>query len=148
MLMDRPLVAVGGLISEDGKFLLVKRSKPPNAGTWAIPGGKVEYGETVQEALKREIMEETGLQVEPEKVVALVQIIKEGFHYVIFDFSCKVIGGKLEASSDAKDSKFFSLEEIRSLETTPSTIEMIERYARKEETPIFILDRELKGTDR
>ncbi|BBG28170.1 NUDIX hydrolase [Sulfuracidifex tepidarius] len=142
--MDRPLVAVGGLIMKDGKVLLVKRGKPPNAGTWAIPGGKVEYGETLQEALKREITEETGLLVEPGKVVALVQIIKEGFHYVIFDFSCEIVGGNLEASSDAKDSRFFSLEEIRRLETTPSTIEMIERYAKKEKIPLFILDRDLQ----
>ncbi len=142
--MNRPLVAVGGLVKQgkEDKFLLVRRSKPPNMDSWAIPGGKVEFGETLQEALKREIMEETGLLVEPTELLALIQIMKEGYHYVIMDFICDIKGGSLGASSDAKEAKFFSLSEIRGLDTSPTTLDMIERYMRKEKTPLFILDRE------
>jgi len=60
--MDRPLVAVGCLIVEENKVLLVKRKNPPNAGLWAIPGGKVEYGETLEDALKREMREKLDLK--------------------------------------------------------------------------------------
>jgi len=140
--MNRPLMAVGALIQQNGKVLLVKRTKPPNAGTWAIPGGKVEYGETVHEALIREINEETSLIVKPSKLLAVVQIIKEGFHYIILDFICDIEGGSLRPASDAKEARFFSLEELEKLEISSTTIEMLKRYIKGEELPIYILDRE------
>ncbi|ARM75657.1 NUDIX hydrolase [Acidianus manzaensis] len=140
--MNRPLVAVGGVIvNEENKVLLVKRSKPPNQGDWAIPGGKVEYGETIFDAVKREMKEETNLEVIPEELLAVVQIIKEGFHYIILDFVCKIKSGELKASSDALDVKFFSLDEIKRLPVSPTTLDMLEKYfSKKEKLPLYITE--------
>lgn len=138
--MDRPFVAVGGVIINDDKILLVKRAKPPNKGVWAIPGGKVEFGETVFDAVKREIREETNLEVIPEELLAIVEIIKEGFHYVILDFICRVSSGELRPSSDALEARFFSLDEIRRLQVSPTTLEMLEKYFRREKLPLFITE--------
>lgn len=140
--MERPLVAVGGvIINEQNQVLLVKRSKPPNKGEWAIPGGKVEFGETVFDAVKREMREETNLDVIPKELLAIVQIIKEGFHYIILDFICKISTGELKPSSDALDAKFFSLDEIRRLPVSPTTLDMLEKYfSSKEKLPLFITE--------
>ncbi len=136
----RPLVAVGGAVIKDGKVLLVKRAHPPNKGYWAIPGGKVEYGETLEQAVKREIREETGLDVEVLDLMAVIQLIKEGFHYVILDFVCQVVGGDLRPGSDAEEVKFFSLEELEKVETTPTTREMLLRYYKGEKMPMFVTE--------
>ncbi|MBW9141403.1 MAG: NUDIX hydrolase [Candidatus Aramenus sp.] len=136
----RPLVAVGGVVVSKGQVLLVKRAHPPNKGLWAIPGGKVEFGETLEEAVKREIKEETGLEVKVSELMAVVQLIKEGFHYVILDFVCEVTGGKLSPSSDAEDARFFSRNEIEKIATSPTTREMLLRYFKGERTPMFITE--------
>lgn len=126
-----PRVAVGGVIFDDkDRVLLVKRKNPPNQGMWAIPGGKVKFGETLDEAIKRELKEETSLEVKPTKLLAIVEIIKEGFHYVILDYICEVIGGELKPASDALDARFLSLEEIKREKVSPSTVEMLEKYFR------------------
>ncbi|BAK54767.1 NUDIX hydrolase [Sulfurisphaera tokodaii] len=140
--MEYPLVAVGGVIfNKQRKVLLVKRKNPPNKGSWAIPGGKVKYGETLEEAVKREIKEETNLDVRVKELLAIVEIIKEGFHYVILDFVCENIEGKLMASSDAEDARFFSLDELTNISVSPTTIEMLKRYFDGEKTPIIITER-------
>ena len=124
-----PRVAVGGVIFDDkDRVLLVKRKNPPNQGMWAIPGGKVKFGETINEAIRRELKEETSLDVKPTKLLAVVEIIKEGFHYVILDYICEVIGGELRPSSDALDARFLSLEEIKREKVSPTTVEMLEKY--------------------
>ncbi|EZQ02093.1 DNA mismatch repair protein MutT [Candidatus Acidianus copahuensis] len=138
--MQVPRIAVGGVIIQGEKILMVKRSKSPNKGNWAIPGGKVEYGETVFDALRREMMEETGLNVIPEKLMAVVEIIKEGFHYVILDFICSIKGGELRASSDALDAKFIDLNEIKDECTSPTTLDMLKKYYNGEPLPLFITE--------
>ncbi len=138
--MERPLVAVGGVILSDNKVLLVQRSKPPNKGSWAIPGGKVEYGETLREALKREMKEELNVEIEPKDLIGVIEIIKEGFHYVILDFLCEIKLGKIMAGSDALDAKFFTLEEMSKIPISPTTIEMMRRYFEGEKIPLFITE--------
>ncbi len=138
--MDRPLVAVGGVIINGNKVLLVKRAHPPNKDMWAIPGGKLEYGETLEDAVKREMLEETNLQVKIVNLLSLIQMIKEGFHYVILDFLCEVTGGDLKPASDAADAKFFSIDEIKNLDISPTTKEMLIRYINKDQIPIFITE--------
>lgn len=138
--MDRPLVAVGGVIINRNKILLVKRAHPPNKDMWAIPGGKLEYGETLEDAVKREMLEETNLEVKVLNLLSLIQMIKEGFHYVILDFLCEIVGGNLNPASDAADAKFFSIEEVKNLNTSPTTKEMLIRYSNKEQIPIFITE--------
>ncbi|QGA53444.1 NUDIX domain-containing protein [Sulfolobus sp. E5-1-F] len=137
--MDRPLVAVGCLIVEENKVLLVKRKNPPNAGLWAIPGGKVEYGETLEDALKREMREETGLEIAVGNILSIVQVIDQGYHYVILDFECKPIGGKLNASSDALEVEYIPFNKLENIPTTRTTYEMLIKYLKGERPPYFII---------
>jgi 8-oxo-dGTP diphosphatase len=104
-----PLVGVGALIAEGNRVVLVRRAKQPSQGEWSIPGGLVDVGETLREAVVREALEETGLLVEPGELVELLERIfrdAEGrvrYHYVLADFLCSVRGGELMAGSDASD---------------------------------------------
>jgi len=140
--MQHPLVAVGAVIfDKDRRVLLVKRKNPPNKGSWAIPGGKVKYGETLEEAIKREMKEETNLDIKVKEPLAIVEIIKEGFHYVIIDFICEIVEGQIKPGSDAEDVKFFSLEEVKRLNTSHTTVEMLIRYFKGEKTPLMIVER-------
>ncbi|MCG3108540.1 ADP-ribose pyrophosphatase [Metallosphaera sp. J1] len=138
--MQRPLVAVGSVIFNLDKVLLVRRLHPPNQDKWAIPGGKVEFGESIRDAVIRETAEETGLQVEPRVLMAVVEVFREGYHYVILDFICEVRGGELKASSDAGDARYFSLEEIRKLNVSSTTLEMLERFWKGEKMPYLITE--------
>ncbi|AOL16997.1 DNA mismatch repair protein MutT [Sulfolobus sp. A20] len=136
--MDRPIVAVGCFVKINDSVLLVKRGHPPNEDLWAIPGGKVEFGETLQEALKREMKEETGLDVNVKDLIALVEIIHKNYHYVILDFECEPIGGKLLASSDAKEVKLIPLKELEKVKMTDTTYDMLKRYVNNEKKPYYI----------
>lgn len=82
-----PKIGVGAVIFDpDSRVLLIKRNAPPARGRWSIPGGKQEAGETLVEACLREVLEETGLAVRLGPIVAVVERIRDGFHYVIIDF--------------------------------------------------------------
>ena len=89
---DRPWLGVGGIVFQGDRVLLVKRGKEPGRGKWSIPGGAVDIGETVERAVKREIEEETGLQVEVLDLVAVFERIlpdpqgKILYHYVVLDY--------------------------------------------------------------
>ena len=101
-----PLVGVGGIVVHRGRVLLIQRGKEPRKGQWSLPGGMVELGESLEDALVRELREETGLAVEPVELVELLdRIVVEGgrvrYHYVIADYLCRIQGGRLRAASDA-----------------------------------------------
>lgn len=105
----RPIVGVGGVVIRDGAALLVRRGKEPLHGQWSIPGGAVEAGETLTEAVVREMREETGLEV---KVIELLQVVEPIFrdstgsvlhHYVIHDFLCHAPAGEPRAGGDADE---------------------------------------------
>ena len=101
-----PLVGVGGVVVKESRVLLVQRGTEPLKGRWTIPGGLIDVGETLREAVIREVKEETGLDVEPVELVELLdRIHREGervrYHYVIADYLCRVRGGSLGAASDA-----------------------------------------------
>lgn len=103
-----PLVGVGAVIVDDGRVLLVRRGTEPAKGRWSIPGGLIELGEMLQEALIREVREETGLVVEPVALIELLDRIyrqddRVRYHYVIADYLCRVTGGSLAAASDADE---------------------------------------------
>jgi ADP-ribose pyrophosphatase YjhB (NUDIX family) len=103
---DHPLVGVGALIVRDNRIVLVRRGAEPARGEWSIPGGLVEVGETLKEAVAREALEETGLQVEPGDLVELLERVfldddgRVQYHFVLADFLCRVRGGELSADSD------------------------------------------------
>ena len=88
---SRPELCVGGVAVQDDALLLVRRGRPPGAGLWSVPGGRVEHGETVAQALVREMDEETGLAVMVGPLVDWVERIGPGFHFVILDFEVTVL---------------------------------------------------------
>ena len=126
-----PLVGVGAVVVRDGRVLLVKRANPPGKGQWAIPGGLVEKGETLQEAAEREIREETGLVIRAGKPFYTFDIIQRGengrieFHYVIVDMAADYVGGAPKAGDDALDARWVSAGDLGSLQVTPTTLDLL-----------------------
>jgi 8-oxo-dGTP diphosphatase len=106
---SRPIVGVGAaIVLETGAVVLVKRKHEPAAGTWSLPGGAVELGETVEAAVARESLEETGLTVEVGPVIEVVDRILVGedgrvaYHFVVVDYLCRPRGGILSTGSDVE----------------------------------------------
>ncbi len=118
-----PLVGVSALIKEGDRILLVKRGAEPGRGCWALPGGLLELGEDLEAAVRREVREETGLEVDPLDVVAVQQYIEGNvrYHYVLITFECRVRSGSPRAGSDAADVSWFGLEDALSLRLTDTT---------------------------
>ena len=125
-----PRVGVGGVVVADGRVLLARRAKPPLLGRWSIPGGTVELGETLEEALVREMAEETGLEVEPLEILTVFdRIEREGadvvFHYVIVDYRCRHLPGTARAGSDAAEVCWAGPDELPGFDLTPKALEVV-----------------------
>jgi ADP-ribose pyrophosphatase YjhB (NUDIX family) len=118
---ESPLVGVGAVIVKESRVLLIQRGTPPLLGEWSLPGGVLECGETLREAVAREVREETGLAVEPGEMLGVYERVirdDEGrvrYHYVLIDFLCRAAGGDLKAGSDAADVRWFTLDELPAL---------------------------------
>jgi 8-oxo-dGTP diphosphatase len=114
----RPVVGVGAVIFDAERVLLVKRGHEPLKGEWSVPGGCVEIGETLEEAVAREVLEETGLKVDVGPVVEVLDRVRRApdgrveHHFVIIDYLCRVRGGALAHASDADDVQWVSIGEI------------------------------------
>ncbi len=93
-------------------MLLVKRANEPFRGWWSLPGGIVETGELLKDAVRRELHEETGLEVEPLNIVEVFESIRPTYHFVVVDFLCRLTGGQLRAGSDAAGAQWFPLHEL------------------------------------
>ncbi len=128
-----PLVGVGGILIQDNKILLVKRKNEPGKGLWAIPGGLVEPGEAIKDAVKREIREETNLVVDALRPINADEVIvrdKEErikYHYVLVDFLCKVIEGSLKPGDDAKEVRWIDIKRAKELNLTDSTRKLLDK---------------------
>ena len=123
---DRPLVGVGVVLVDQGRILLVQRGHEPNQGLWAVPGGKVELGESLTAAAVREVMEETGLSVEVGDLIWAGEHISEHGHIVLIDFLGSVIGGRLAAADDADRAEWVPLDRVAEYPLTPTMHRLIE----------------------
>ncbi|MEM3437423.1 MAG: NUDIX hydrolase [Nitrososphaerales archaeon] len=129
---DNPLVGVGAFIKKNNSVLLVKREYEPGKGKWSLPGGLVNLGEKISDAIKREVEEEVGLKVDVIKIVDVFDSIeyddkgKVRFHYVIVGFMVKVIEGKVRSSKEASQVKWFKADELKDLEITSTTRKLLE----------------------
>ena len=126
-----PLVGVGVVVIHQGRMLLVERGRGILVGSWAIPGGKVRYGERLTDAAVREVREETGLEVALGDVVWTGESLGASdppeHHVVLVDFTGHVIGGEICAGDDAADVAFVPLEELRSWPLTPTMYDLLDR---------------------
>jgi len=116
-----PLVGVGAVIVENGRALLIRRGTPPLLGEWSLPGGVLECGEALRDAVAREAREETGLIVDVGEMLGVYErVIRAGdgrvrYHYVLIDFLCRRVSGEMKAGSDAAEIGWFRREELPAL---------------------------------
>lgn len=126
---------MGAVILDDDRVLLVKRGQEPLKGTWNLPGGVVELGETLEAALGREVLEETGLRVDVGAVVEVLDRVHTDadgrieFHYVIVDYLCRARSGALAHGSDAEDARWHPIAGLENSGIAPKAIEVIYKAA-------------------
>jgi len=132
-----PLVGVGALIYDGDRILMAQRGKPPLEGLWSLPGGLVETGESLKDAVCREVREETGLEVRPLGVLEIFERIMRDaqgaaeYHYVLIDYVCAVSGGELCAGDDACRAEWVRRRDLKKLAITEGTLAVIEKGFRK-----------------
>jgi 8-oxo-dGTP diphosphatase len=147
---ERPLVGVGGVVVDNGRALLIRRASEPLRGEWSIPGGMLELGETLEEGVARELLEETGLQV---RVLQLIEVFERivyaangggtggdgidrhpRFHYVIADYLCERITGEHAAASDVTDVEFAREDDLERFRLSETALRILHKA--------FAMDRE------
>lgn len=123
-----PIVGVGAIVFDDaGRVLLVERGKPPGAGLWSVPGGRLEARETLAQAVAREVREETGLIVEVGTLACVLERFADDHHFVILDYFARVTGGELAAASDARAARFVAPDELAALPLTEELADVLAR---------------------
>lgn len=131
---SRPILGVGAVIIRDEKILLVKRRYEPKANYWSLPGGLVELGEEVRQAVIREVSEECGIEIEPTKIIDVIDFIERDelesvrYHYVLIDFEAVYKSGVLTPASDVIDVRWFSKNELENLELPEITKRFLKKH--------------------
>ena len=130
---ERPVVGVGAVVLDGDRVLLVKRAQAPLKGHWSLPGGAVETGETLEQAIAREVLEETGITVEVGPIVEVLDRISrdvEGrveHHFVLIDFVARPLGGVLEGASDADDAAWVAVADLAKYDVAAVTVGVIRK---------------------
>ena len=127
----RPEVCVGAVAVLDDRILLVRRGHGPAAGEWSVPGGRVEGGETLAEAVVRELAEETGLEAMCDDLIGWVERIGGDHHFVIFDFFVTVLDDpdtQPQAGADAAEAAWVPLDEIAHLRLADGLAEFLHEH--------------------
>jgi 8-oxo-dGTP diphosphatase len=137
---DAPIIGVGAVVIDGSKVLLVRRGQEPLKGEWSLPGGALELGETLQQGVVREVLEETGLTVVPAGIVEVLDRITQDdssgrvrYHYVLVDFLCHVASGMLCGASDAEEARWVEREDLQEqggYRLAPLTVQVIEKAFR------------------
>jgi 8-oxo-dGTP diphosphatase len=141
---EAPIVGVGAVVIDGTKVLLVRRGQEPLKGEWSLPGGALELGETLQQGVVREVLEETGLMVVPGGVIEILdRIIQDEaseqdeasgrvrYHYVLIDFVCHVTGGALGPATDAEEVRWVERDQLHNgYRLAPVTVAVIEKAFR------------------
>lgn len=129
---SRPVVGVGVVVWHGERVLLIKRSKPPREGQWSLPGGAQQLGETLAEAAKREVAEETGIDIDLGDIIATLDLIDRDeaggvrHHYTLVDFVAEALHAVLQAGDDAADARWFERTQIDGLGLWSETIRIID----------------------
>ena len=145
---ERPIVAVGALILKNNKILLVKRKNHPDKGKWSIPGGAVRVGESLKEAIAREVKEECGIDVGEGKIAAIIDKIyftTEGkviFHYSIVDFLFEDFSGKPHAGSDAESVELFPINNVPKCSNVAISVKELLKNLKENEMPVYTVYKE------
>jgi len=137
---ERPVIGVGGVIVDRGRTILIRRGTEPLLGEWSIPGGTIEIGETLEEAVRRELREATGLEVRVLELIELFDRIyvengttpsqdkkKPRYHYVVADYLCELVGGEPRAGSDVTDLAFAREDELGKFHLTERATSVLKK---------------------
>jgi 8-oxo-dGTP diphosphatase len=140
---EAPIVGVGAVVIDGTKVLLVRRGQEPLKGEWSLPGGALELGETLQQGVVREVLEETGLMVAPGGIIEILDRIildrttqdeasgRVRYHYVLIDFVCHVTGGALGPATDAEEVRWVERDQLQNgFRLAPVTVAVIEKAFR------------------
>jgi 8-oxo-dGTP diphosphatase len=135
---EAPIIGVGAVVIDGTKVLLVRRGQEPLKGEWSLPGGALELGETLQQGVVREVLEETGLIVVPGGIIEILDRITQDeasgrvrYHYVLIDFVCHVTGGLLCSASDAEEARWVEQGQLQSgYRLAPVTLAVIDKAFR------------------
>jgi ADP-ribose pyrophosphatase len=131
---DQPVVGVGGVVVRDARALLIRRGGEPLKGQWSIPGGTLELGETIAEGVRRELREETGLEVQVLELIEVFERIsppaaagdgRPQYHFVILDYLCAAADGEPVAGSDVTDVAWAAEEELARYALTPTATRVV-----------------------
>jgi 8-oxo-dGTP diphosphatase len=128
---QKPIVGVGAIVVKEGKVLLVKRAAPPSRGLWAIPGGSLELGETIQSGAEREILEETGIRIRAGTPVYTFDFLEYDaknrlqYHFVIVDVEAEYVSGEIQAADDALAARWASPEDLEGLPISVNTLKIL-----------------------
>lgn len=139
---DRPIVGVGVVVWRGDRVLLIRRGKPPRAGQWSLPGGAQELGETVAETARREVLEETGLELAGLDLLTVVDLIEPAaepgrfhYHYTLVDFVAEAAPGDASAAGDAAAVAWFDRADLESVELWAETLRIIDLAASRRGQP-------------